>query len=528
MATEISAETLREWLYDGEELALMDVREPGQAILGHILFSAPLPFSRFENALPALVPNPGVRIVLCDAGDGVAARAAAAAGEMGYAAVHVLRGGVQSWADAGHTLYQGVNVPSKAFGELVEHADDTPRLTADEIAKMQAEQADMVIVDGRPLPEFAKMSIPGASCCPNGELALRAAAFAPSPETTIIVNCAGRTRSIIGAQTLIDAGVPNPVYAMENGTQGWTLAGLTLDHGREGALPSVPQDLAQQQQNARALAARHGVETIHADGLEGWLEDADLTVYLLDVRTAEERAGDDPELAQAMTACGVVHAPGGQLVQATDQWIGVRNARIVLLDAEDVRAPITASWLRRLGHRAFTLEEGLEGLEDLEVESRIDLSGRRGVGKVTPEVLAARIGAEDLVMLDLRSSAAYRAGHVVGATWAVRPRLPKIAGGCSAVLITEDAGGASLVAKDLIAQGAATVQRLTGGMQEWRAAGLEIEVTPDSPADADRIDFQSFTAGRHEGDEAASRQYLAWEIALVDQLDADERAVFRV
>ncbi|WP_459655385.1 rhodanese-like domain-containing protein, partial [Achromobacter xylosoxidans] len=59
----------------------------------------------------------------------------------------------------------------------------------------------------------------------------RAHGLAPDPKTTIVVNCAGRTRSIIGAQTLINLGVPNPVYALENGTQGWYLADFELDHG---------------------------------------------------------------------------------------------------------------------------------------------------------------------------------------------------------------------------------------------------------------------------------------------------------
>ena len=147
MTTNITAQTLREWLYDGAELALLDVREPGQMILGHILFSAPLPYSRFEAGLTRLAPNPRVRMVLCDAGDGIAERAAGHAVAMGYDNIRVLAGGVQSWADAGHTLYQGVNVPSKAFGELVEHAADTPRLPCTKIAEMQRDGTDMVIVD---------------------------------------------------------------------------------------------------------------------------------------------------------------------------------------------------------------------------------------------------------------------------------------------------------------------------------------------------------------------------------------------
>ena len=89
----------------------------------------------------------------------------------------------------------------------------------------------MVLVDGRPFAEEEERNVPGGICCPNGELALRIAELAPDPETQIIVTCAGRTRSIIGAQTLIDLGVPNRVAALENGTQGWFLAGLELERG---------------------------------------------------------------------------------------------------------------------------------------------------------------------------------------------------------------------------------------------------------------------------------------------------------
>jgi rhodanese-related sulfurtransferase len=71
---------------------------------------------------------------------------------------------------------------------------------------------------------------------------------------------------------------------------------------------------------------------------------------LLDVRTPEEfSAGSIP---------GAAHAPGGQLVQATDQWVAVRNARLVLIDGEGVRAPVVASWLKQLGCDVYVLEGG--------------------------------------------------------------------------------------------------------------------------------------------------------------------------
>src|SRR5262245_65726190 len=175
----------------------------------------------------------------------------------------MLPGGVDAWQPAGYTLSAGVNVPSKTFGELVELQRHTPRLSASELAALREANANFVIVDGRPFGEYCKMNIPGGICCPNGELALHIHEIAPDPATTIIVNCAGRTRSIIGAQLLIDFGVPNPVYALENGTQGWFLAGFELEHGadrRHGVEP--PSNLAALAQRARAHAEARGVEFV--------------------------------------------------------------------------------------------------------------------------------------------------------------------------------------------------------------------------------------------------------------------------
>lgn len=240
MATPIDARTVKAWLSDGGEIAFLDVREYGQYGEAHPFFVVSLPYSRFELGLAALVPNPAVRLVLCDDGDGVAERAAARTEALGYRNVHIMTGGAPAWQKAGYTLFAGVNVPSKTFGELVEHLRNTPRVTARELQAMREAKEDMIIVDGRTFAEFQRMSIPDGISCPNGELALRIGDIVPDPKTKIVVNCAGRTRSIIGAQTLIDFGVPNPVVALENGTQGWSLAGLQLEHGASRRYPPSP------------------------------------------------------------------------------------------------------------------------------------------------------------------------------------------------------------------------------------------------------------------------------------------------
>ncbi|MEO8279142.1 MAG: rhodanese-like domain-containing protein, partial [Ideonella sp.] len=347
----VDATALKAWLHDGDEIALLDVREYGQFGESHLFYGVSLPYSRLEIDVRRLVPRRATRVVVHDEGDGsdVAARAAAILLTLGYAAVHVLAGGIAAWREAGFASFSGVNVPSKTFGELAEIAFHTPRIGARELAERVASGDNLIILDGRPLTEFGKMNIPGGICCPNGELALRAETLAPDPSTTIVVNCAGRTRSIIGAQTLINMGVPNPVLALENGTQGWFLEGLTLEHGASRRYPDEAASSHQPRQRANAvsLAERFGVRFIDAAQLDGWLGDSSRTTVLCDVRTAEEFARGTLPHAQ--------HTPGGQLLQATDQYVGVRRARLVVFDGEMVRAPAVASWLVQMGWDASVL-----------------------------------------------------------------------------------------------------------------------------------------------------------------------------
>jgi rhodanese-related sulfurtransferase len=525
MTAPIDANTLKKWLSDGDEIALLDVSEHGQYGAGHPFFAVPLPYSRFELRLPVLVPNQAVRIVLCDQGDGVALRAAQRAAALGYRNLHILAGGKEAWRAAGYTLYAGVNVPSKTFGELVEQVRRTPHISAQAVEAMRAAKDNFVIVDARPFAEFHRMCIPGGVCCPNGELVLRIRDIAPDPETTIVVNCAGRTRSIIGAQTLLDFGIPNPVYALENGTQGWFLAGLTLEHGAERRYGEAPPmgNLGKLRARAREFAVARGAAYVSATVARAWLTELARTTYLLDVRTAEE------VLAQPVP--GFVHAPGGQLIQATDQWIGVKGARIVLADAELVRAPIVAGWLRQLGHEACVLEGGLAAAADLSSPQARPSARLPMPASISTDEVAAAIGKDAMQLIDLRPSIAFRKGHIPQAVWSIRPRITAAArpGSETTVLIAEESELAALAALDLGEAGVENVRLLAGNgdITSWRDRGGPSVATPERPSDADCIDFLFFTHDRHEGNAAAARQYLAWETGLLDQLDAQERGAFR-
>lgn len=514
---------LQNALHDGREIALLDVREDGEFGEDHLLFATPLPYSRLEPGIAPLVPRKSARVVLCDDGaSGVAQRAAGRLAALGYTDLAVLDGGTRGWRAAGYALFKGVNVPSKLFGELVEHAYDTPRISAQDLVKLRESGEDFALFDGRPVHEHHKMTIPGSTCCPNAELPYRVASMVRNPSTKIIVNCAGRTRSILGAQTLINFGVPNPVYALENGTQGWYLADLPLEYGSPRQYPEIidPATLAAQQQAAQALMVRFNLRSVPAAEVEAWLKQSDRTTYLCDVRTPEEyAAGSIP---------GAQHAPGGQLIQATDQWVGVRNARIVLIDGgENIRAPVVASWLQQLGCDAYVLEGGVKA----------PLAGVPSATPPLPELpvisvaeLKSLIDATDCTVVDVGPSMGYRKAHIPGSNWSIRPRIAKDVRGAQTpvILVADDAAVARLAATDLRETGITDVRLLDGGISAWSKAGNPTASSPEIPADRECIDYLFFVHDRHAGNREAMKQYLAWETGLMAQLSAQDKSVFRL
>ncbi|MBV9970430.1 MAG: sulfurtransferase, partial [Xanthobacteraceae bacterium] len=251
-----------------------------------------------------------------------------------------------------------------------------------------------------------------------------------------------------------------------------------------------------------------------------WLADGTRTVYLFDVRTAEEFAADG--------LAGFIHAPGGQLVQATDQWVGVRGARIVLYDRETVRAPVIAGWLRQLGHEAYWLADPAFATSHDWRRARCGPEPRMPPAIGIDEAATA-LYAGTAIALDLRPGMTYRKGHIAGAVWTIRPKIGtgRPPGG-AVILIADEPGLAALAAHDLAEAEAMDIRVLAGGFPAWCAAGLPVEASPDRPADAECIDFLFFTHGRHDGNAEAARQYLAWETGLVARLDDQERGVFRI
>ena len=533
MMRRISPAALRELLVAPAEFALLDVREQGVHYQGHPFFACSLPLSKLEFMVEDLAPRRGVPLLLLDGGnEDLAEKAAAKLQAFGYTDISILEGGCAAWKATGGELFSGVNVPSKAFGEFVEHHYDTPRVPPEEIKKLIDSGRKLVILDSRPYDEYHRMNIPGGIDAPGAELVYRVHDLAPDADTLVVVNCAGRTRSIIGCQSLKNAGLVNEIVALKDGTMGWELAGFECEHGStHEAPPPSPAGLAKAHAAVAQVAKKFEVKFATRAQVQAWQNDANRSLFMLDVRSKQE-------FREAHIA-GSKHAAGGQVVQAADEYVGVRNARVVLIDPARVRSVMTAHWLNQMGwNEVYVLEpEGTDGFSGWQTESgprRPAALGFKRHDGLAPAQLAMRHNQGGTVVLDLSTSLQFRARHIPGSWWAVRSRLEaasgKVGDARSVVLVSPDGLQAHLAAPEAAALWPkAEVLVLDGGSTAWFAAKLpeEAGIEERKTTTLDDVWYKPYEH-EHAGEfERHARNYLSWEVALVDQIKRDPTVRFR-
>ncbi len=530
MNREISAAELKKLILSQREHAILDVREQGIYFENHLLWATNLPASQLELQVDALLPRRDVPIIVCDSGpvgqEFVARRAQRRLQELGYTAVAVLIGGTAGWKDAGFELFSGLNVPSKTFGEyLLQHRKPPQILARDLHARLQRGD-DLVVLDSRPMDEYSVMCIPGAINVPGAELVYRVFELAPDPQTDIVVNCAGRTRSIVGAMSLINAEISNRVMLLKDGTMGWHLAGLELERDRTEGTPEPALDNVQKAFAAAGrVADKFAVPTLECATLSEWRKSDCHTLYLFDVRTPEE--------FERAHLSGSRHAPGGQLVQTVDEFVAVRSARIVLVDDHMVRATMTASWLLQMGYpHVYVLKSPFRGLELASgTEPRTILGFRKQETVTAGELRAALQSGEPMKLVDLSSSRNFGAAHIDSAIWCIRQRLEAALTMHQPVglliLTSEDGVLAHLAAEDLIKRDARQLVRvLDGGNRAWRSADYPM-VGGMEPRWSEVDDIWERPYDRELGQEQRMKNYLAWEVQLMDQAARDGTVDFR-
>lgn len=508
--------------------AVLDLRERAAYEGGHIFRATNLPRRLLEFRLSRLVTAKRTPVVLCDADGRLAALALPAVRAMGFTDVQVLDGGLEAWRREGRGTITGINVPSKAFGERALRTLHTPQIPPHELQAWIDGGRDMVIVDSRTPEEYARGCIPGAWSMPGGELVLRIGELATSPKTAIVVHCGGRTRSYIGAESLRRMGLPNPIVALENGTMGWELAGLTLERGAGRRVAEVSEAGRKRAAAAALLIAKEdGIVSIApADLAALWARRAEENVALLDVRTREEY--EEGHVA------GAAWAPGGQAVQATDEYVAVRAARVVLVCDGSGRSIMTAAWLKRMGLAGVSALTG--GLPAWKAAGGAIETGhpdpepwgyaaaRAAVGTLAPVELSAALNAAQAppapartpMVLNVDQSDVYAQGHVPGAAWLCRSRLewkvPQalLDRGRALVLTCRDGRHSTLAAATLDRLGYASVRVLEGGTQAWERKRLALETGKSRLLDeTDDVVLKPYERGRE-----AMEAYLKWEANL--------------
>jgi rhodanese-related sulfurtransferase len=500
------------------EIALLDVREEAVYATGHPLFAASLPIGRIELEIYDRVPRRRTPIVCYDDAGEAATSAVLRIRSLGYTEVSLLEGGLQAWVDDGLELFSDVNAPSKAFGELVDATLHPPSIEPGELLARIDRGDDLVVLDARRFDEYQVMSIPSAVSVPGGELVRRLASIVGHDETLVVVNCAGRTRSIIGAQSLRNAGVSNEVVALRNGTIGWSIAGLELDHGAGVRAPISGRLDEGTRERARRLAAAVGVRRIT------WVEHNELvardaTTYCFDVR-------DEAEF-EAGHFCGFRAAPGGQLVQETDVFAPVRGSTIVLADDDGVRADMTGSWLAQMGWSVYVIDPTDHSGEQVTGPWRPSLPEVPDVPVLSVAEVASGLARDEFVVVDLAASQSYRVGHIPGAIFVLRSELLRRLDELPdrpLVLTSPDGVLAAFAVAELIegrdADSAEEIYLLEGGTTAWSSAGHELEVSVhrwlSPPHDRYRRPYEGT-----DNDPAAMQAYLEWEYGLVEQLHRD-------
>lgn len=493
--------------------ALFDIRDPVEYERGHIPGASTLPRRRIEFRIAELVPDRDTPILVYGEADARAALAADTLASLGYTRVRWLQDGLAAWRAAGRALANGTNVPSKRFGEQVQHACAVPAIDAATLLRWQAEGRRIAVCDVRTPEEHAQGCIPQARSLPSFDIALHAADLARSADT-VVLHCAGRTRSIIATRTLRELGIDN-VVALENGTMSWRLAGHALAQGSHGMqAPPSPESRALAERTSAVLARDAGVRRIDANVLVGLLADTTRNRYVFDVRgVAEFEAGH---------IAGSIALPGGQAVQRADDFMPVRAAPIVLIDEEEARANLTGAWLRRMGFAdVAVLTHGLRGWRDAGLPVA---RGRRPVSAAIREPAAIRLTVEaclawrrahpELLVIDVDTSGHFRRGHLPDARWIPRGWLELRIGALAPstdvpVLVTCGSGQhAPWAAAALRRMGHAQVACLDGGTRAWAAAGQALHRADLAPQDDELL-------APYERGEQAMRDYIDWEKLLV-------------
>lgn len=496
-----------------DEYAIIDVRNVLDFEEGHLFHASSVPLDRLESELAALVPNRHVPVIVIDDGEGAAHVALQRMQRYGFSKVVTLDGGLPAWRAAELPVYSGMNVPSKALGAAVRGHHRLPTVSVDDLSDMMRSGSNVIVVDCRTTREFGMRAIPGSISCPGESLPVALAHLAPDPDTLVVVTCAGRTRSVLTTQSLVDVGYGGRVASLEGGTMAWSLAGFDLVPGVKHATHDAEGDLDSLSRGAAMLLAQYRIPCIDPDELSLWMSATASTTIALDVRS--------PAAFRRGHLRGSRSAPGTQLLLAVDQYVAVHGSRVVLIDdAHVLRATIAARWLRAMAIDAYVLEGGISDVDLVGGDAPISRLGHPAAGSVAPSDVVEMI-RDGWSVIDISLSDRFRGGHVPGARWIPRGEIATSNDGSPGyIIVGDDPHLAALAADELSEDAGVPTATLRGGMPAWRAEGFAVEVGgAGDPRDARDVWIRPSDTIHNTS--SAMEAYLRWGDDLLARIESD-------
>ena len=518
-ANYISCEELLDLITSSSNFCLLDIRSKAEFNEKHILGSSSIPRSDLEFQLPRLIPYKQTKIILNDSDSKRSFYSVAQLSHMGYLNVLVLEGGLDKWIADGYSYTEGMNVPSKTFGEQVLHTDDPPEITPEELFEMMENGEKLLLIDTRTPEEYSRATMPNSINIPNGELINRVPQLDKEFDGQIIIHCGGRTRSIIGASLMHTLGYKD-IISLKDGTMGWLLAGYELqyDNDVEDFVDTTPDFKKLAQELAENMRKQNSIQTIdHVELKNLFNQNIENNIYFIDVRTESEYKESHLSEFDWMA--------GGQLIQRTDETVAMKNARVILVCNDMTRSTVAAYWLKRMGYD--NIQVVLGGMNECS-SNEFKFSSEFSKPNVdlpvnyksisTNELLNSINNNENQTILFLGNSANYNEGHIEKSYWLPKDWLEMYIqivvpnNNDKVVLVCNDELRSALSTKILDDLGYSNTVVLSGGLEAWKSNNLPLTTKSDN-----KYDYPDDVFVHPLGNRELMLKYLTWEKALVQE-----------
>lgn len=482
MTDKITATELNELMASRELYAVIDVRDFGEFYRAHIPWANSVSRGTLEFRIGTLLPHKDVKVVVY----GRSAQldeAASTLESLGYTNVTILKGSFDSWKEAGFETMHGTNTPGKDYGERVYVENAVPTMTVEEYPARRRQGELFYCLDPRTERDF-NIHLPGAYSVPGGELPFEITDIARVKEANILVCCYGRTRGILGTFLLRKMGLTN-VYYLNGGVGAWRIAGEKGEIGSGQPKPPASEaSIAIGVKFTERLAKEEDIQFLSPRDVKARL-DQNEAMYILDARLPAEYIRSHIETS--------VNLPAGQVSNAVENVVAVKNATMVTVSGNRARAIIAAYWLKEIGYpKVYALDGGTQTWSNKgsPIESGAPVAfvpglerAREQANFITVEELKAKLDSRERPLLvDERGIGAFGTAHIPGARWVSRSYLStniaKEAPNKDSQLIVycDDSQASTLSTPTLKGLGYNNIFVLQGGFEAWCQADYPVEV----------------------------------------------------